>query len=98
MSSIAWRLVGSAIATISEVPARETGMTLCFSQTSLADQLQDVGVDLVLVEVDRRDAVLLRQELRDLAVGDEAELLQRRSRGSGRTVAARPARAGVAGG
>ena len=41
-------------------------MTLCFSHCSLRDELQDVRVDLVLLEVDRRDAVLLREEVRDL--------------------------------
>jgi hypothetical protein len=34
MSSMAWRFDGSAIATISDEPARETGMILCRSQTS----------------------------------------------------------------
>ena len=32
---MAWRFVGSAIATMSELPARETGMTRCFSHCSL---------------------------------------------------------------
>ena len=62
---------------MSELPARETGMTLCFSHCSLRDELQDLGVDLVLLEVDRRDAVLLREEVRDLVVADVAELRER---------------------
>jgi hypothetical protein len=33
-SSIAWRFVGSAIATMSELPARETGITLWRSHCS----------------------------------------------------------------
>ena len=44
---------------MSDEPERETGMILCFSHSSFGDELQDLGVDLVLVEVDRRDAVLL---------------------------------------
>jgi hypothetical protein len=43
MSSIAWRFVGSAIATISEEPEREIGMHLCFSQTSLETSLMTSG-------------------------------------------------------
>ena len=43
----------------------------------LRDELQDLGVDLVLLEVDRRDAVLLAEEARDLVVGDVAELGER---------------------
>ena len=54
MSSMACRFVGSLIATISDEPERETGMMRCFSHTSLRDELHDLGVDLVLVEVDRR--------------------------------------------
>src|SRR5690606_22943601 len=37
----------------------------------------DLGVDLVLVEGDGRDAVLRREERRDLAVGDVPELGER---------------------
>ena len=62
---------------MSELPVRETGMTWCFSHCSFGDELQDLGVDLVLLEVDRRDAVLLREEVRDLVVGDVAELGER---------------------
>ncbi len=43
----------------------------------LGDELQDLGVDLVLVEVDRRDAVLLTEEVGDLVVADVAELRER---------------------
>src|SRR4051794_38669178 len=43
----------------------------------LRHELQDFRVDLVLVEVDRRDSVLLREEARDLLVGDESELRER---------------------
>ena len=39
MSSMAWRLVGSAMATTSADPERESGMILCFSQTSLETSL-----------------------------------------------------------
>jgi hypothetical protein len=60
MSSIACRFDGSAIATMSALPVRETGTHLVALADLLRDQLQDVGVDLVLVEVDRLDAVLLR--------------------------------------
>src|SRR5262249_33586608 len=38
------------------------------------NELEDVAVDFVLVEVDRGHAVLRREEVRDLAVGDVAEL------------------------
>jgi len=31
---MAWRFVGSAIAMMSDDPARDTGMILCLSQTS----------------------------------------------------------------
>jgi len=34
MSSMAFRFVGSLIATISDEPERETGMMRCFSHTS----------------------------------------------------------------
>jgi hypothetical protein len=60
---MALRFVGSAIATMSELPVRDTGTTLCFSHCSFGDELQDLGVDLVLLEVDRRDAVLLERKL-----------------------------------
>ena len=43
----------------------------------LRDELHDVGVDLVLGEVDRRDAVLLREEVGDLVVRDVPELRER---------------------
>ena len=43
MSSIAWMFDGSAIATISDEPARETGMTWCFSQTSFGTSLMTSG-------------------------------------------------------
>ena len=52
-------------------------MTRCFSHCSLRDELQDLRVDLVLLEIDRRDAVLLRQEVRDLLVADEPEPRER---------------------
>ncbi len=42
-----------------------------------ADQLDDVRLDLVLIEIDRRQPVLRREEAGDLAVGDEAELGER---------------------
>src|SRR5262249_32773554 len=42
-----------------------------------ADELDDVGLDLVLVEVDRRQPVLRREEARDLAVRDVSELRER---------------------
>ena len=43
----------------------------------LGDQLEDVGVDLVLLEIDRRNPVLLAEEIGDLGVRDVAELRQR---------------------
>ncbi len=79
MSSMAWRFVGSAIATMSEEPARDTGMILCLLAHLLRDELEDVLIDLVLVEVDRGNAILRREEVGDLAVGDVAELRERRA-------------------
>ncbi len=76
MSSIALRFVGSAIATMSECPCARRAAS-CALARLLGDELQDLGVDLVLVEVDRRDAVLLAEEVRDLVVGDVAELGER---------------------
>jgi hypothetical protein len=40
--------------------------------------LEHVLIDLVLVEVDRRDTVLRGQKVGDLAVGDVSELGERR--------------------
>ena len=45
----------------------------------LRNELQDLLIDLVLVEVDGRDAVLRREEIGDFAVGDVAELGERRA-------------------
>ncbi len=45
----------------------------------LRDELQNVLIDLVLVEVDGRDAVLRRKEIGYFAVGDVAELGERRA-------------------
>jgi len=45
----------------------------------LRDEFQDLLIDLVLVEVDRRDAVLRGQKAGDLAVGDVPELRERRA-------------------
>ena len=67
---------GSLIATISDAPARLTGMTWCFSRDLLGDQLDDLGVDLEVLQVDRRDAVLLGEEVGELGLLDEAELGQ----------------------
>ena len=74
---------------MSEPPERETGMIGAFAHLA-RDELEDLGVDLVLVEVDRGDAVLLREEARDLLVGDVAELGQRVAEVSTRLVAAPP--------
>ena len=41
------------------------------------DELDHFRIDLVLVEIDRGHAVLRRKEIRDLAVGDVAELRER---------------------
>ncbi len=43
----------------------------------LRDELQDLGVDLVLLEIDGRDAILLAEEARDLVVADVAQLRER---------------------
>jgi hypothetical protein len=43
----------------------------------LADDLQDLAVDLELVEIDGRQAILVRQEVGDLFVVDEAEARER---------------------
>ena len=64
-------------------------MILCLSHDFARDELQHLRVDLVLFEVDGGHAVLLREKVGDLAVGDVAELRERRSRGCGRCVAAR---------
>ena len=87
---MALRFVGSAIATMSELPVRETGMTLCFSHSSFGTSFSDLGVDLVLLEVDRRDAVLLREEVGDLVVADVPELGERVAEVRRPTSAARP--------
>ncbi len=74
---MALMFVGSAIATMSALPVRETGMTLCRSHGSLGTSFRISGVDLVLLEVDRRDAVLLGEEAGDLVVADVPELGER---------------------
>ena len=74
---MALRFVGSAIATMSALPVRETGSDLVPLARLLRHELQNVRVDLVLLEVDRRDAVLLAEEARDLVVADVAELRER---------------------
>jgi hypothetical protein len=76
MSSMAKMFDGSLIATMSEAPARFTGMSWCFSATSLGMSADDLRVDLELAEVDGGDAVLLGEELRELALLDEAKLRQ----------------------
>jgi hypothetical protein len=58
----------------------------------LRDELQDVDVDLVFLEVDRRDAVLLAEKVRDLVVRDVARAWRACSRGCCPTSAAPPAR------
>jgi hypothetical protein len=40
----------------------------------LADELDDFGLDFVLVEIDRRQPVLRGEKIGDLSVGDEPEL------------------------
>ena len=65
---------GSAIATISVEPARLTGIDAVLARDLLGDQLDHVGIDLELVEVDRGDAVLLRDEVGELVLVEEAEL------------------------
>ena len=77
MSSMAWRFVGSAIATMSDEPGARDRDDLVLLADLVRDELHDLVVDLVLVEVDRRHAVLRRQEVRDLAVGDVPELGER---------------------
>ncbi|MDF2694966.1 MAG: hypothetical protein K0S65_3349, partial [Labilithrix sp.] len=52
----------------------------------LRDELQDLGVNLVLVEIDRGDTVLLGEEVRDLLVADEPEPGQRVSQVLTRTI------------
>jgi hypothetical protein len=53
MSSMACRFVGSAIATMSDAPERETGTMLVLLADLLRDELHHVGVELVVLEVDR---------------------------------------------
>ena len=72
MSSMAKMFDGSAIATISVEPARLTGITGVLARHLLGDQLDDVRVDLELVEVDRRDAVLLGEEVGELGLVEDS--------------------------
>ena len=65
---------GSAIATISELPARLTGTTLWRSGHVLGDQRDHLGLDVELGQVDGRDAVLPRQELGEVLLLDRAHL------------------------
>ena len=73
MSSSAKMFDGSEVARISVEPARLTGTTVCLSATSSRDQGDDLGVDLKVVEIDRRHAVLLRDEVGQLPLVHEAE-------------------------
>ena len=66
-------LEGSAVARINVEPARLTGTTVCLSATSSGDQLDHHRVDLELVEVDRRNAVLLRDEVGELVLVQVAQ-------------------------
>ena len=59
---------GSAIATISVEPGAVDRDDLVLLADLARDELEDLGVDLVLVEVDRRDAVLLGEEVGELLV------------------------------
>jgi hypothetical protein len=45
----------------------------------LLDQLDDLRVDLEILEVDRRDAVLLAEEVGELVLLDRPDLDQRRA-------------------
>jgi hypothetical protein len=45
----------------------------------LRDELEHLGLDLVLLEVDGGDAVLVREEISDLGVGDVTELRERKA-------------------
>ena len=74
MSSMAWRLDGSAIATMREEPCARDRDDLVAHADVLRDQLEDLLVDLVLAEVDGLNAVLLTEELGDLLIGDEPHL------------------------
>ena len=77
MSSIAWRFVGSAIATMSDEPARETGMILCFSQTSRETSFRTSASISYSSRLIAGTRYCVREEVRDLAVGDVPELGER---------------------
>ena len=65
---------GSAIATISELPGAVDRDDLVLIGDVLGDQLDDVGLDVELGQVDRRDAVLPRQELGQILFLDRPHL------------------------
>ena len=58
---------------VSVAPERESGRTWYFRRRLGGDDLDDGGVHLEVVEVDRRDAVLAREQAGDLLVLDEPE-------------------------
>ena len=74
MSSMAKMFDGSAVARISVEPARFTGTTVCLSATSSGISCDHGRIDLEVVEVDRRHAVLLGDEVGELVLLEEAEL------------------------
>ncbi len=74
MSSIAKTLVGSVIAIVSVAPARDSGTIWYLCAVSAGISLMTAAIDLELREVDRRHAVLLAQQRRDLVVLDDAQL------------------------
>ena len=58
MSSIAKTLVGSVIASVSVVPVLPTGMTLYLVAVSAGNQAHERRIEIELLEIDRRHAVL----------------------------------------
>ena len=82
---------GSAVARISVEPARFTGITVCLIATSSGISWITARIDLELVEVDRRDAVLLRDEVGELRLLEEAELRDLRAEAAARAPSPRRA-------
>ena len=66
-------LVGSAIAIVSVAPERDSGRIWYLRAVSAGMILMIAGIHLEVLEVDRRHAVLAREQAGDLLVADVAE-------------------------
>ena len=77
MSSMAWRFVGSAIATISDEPARETGMIWCLSHTSRETSFSTSGSISYSSRLTAGTRYCGARKFGDLLVGDVAQLGER---------------------